>query len=481
MPTLLTKSRYMTGLTCPRCLWLMVNDPESMPTVDEATQRRMDEGTTIGILAQKLYPDGAAVPQEDFGINLCMTKQMLASRRPLFEAAFAHGRCYARADILVPGEEDTWDIVEVKSSTRVKDEHIEDVAFQKYCYQGAGLRIARCYIMHLNSAYIKDGDIDPKSLFTTTDVTEKADKVCDIGKRVDTMLAIIDQSDAPTITIGLGPGQCSTIHSCCEVGEGSVFELHRAGELAFRLYAQGHRMITDIPEDTTLSQAQRVQRDAARTGKTHIDKEKIGAFIKGLRYPLHFLDFETFQTAIPLLDATRPYQQIPFQYSLHVQEELGGIITHHSYLASTADPREEFIRRLQEDVTDLGSIIVYNAAFERGIINALINTDKLQRWAEDVSARIIDLHTPFRTFIAYSPAQHGSTSLKAVLPAFTGAGYDDMEITDGSQAASTYVSMITGATPSEQHPGLREALEAYCALDTEAMILLLDALRDLSA
>ena len=167
---MLSKSKYLNGLQCPKYLWMLFNEPEKIPEVDTATRHRFEEGHLIGELAKKLFPGGIDIPADDFMGNIKKTAELLQQRNTLFEAGILAGNIYARADVLNPASEDKWDIIEVKASTDIKDVHVADVAFQKFCYGKAGLNINKCFLAHISREYVKDSDIDPVRLFKTEDI-----------------------------------------------------------------------------------------------------------------------------------------------------------------------------------------------------------------------------------------------------------------------------------------------------------------------
>jgi hypothetical protein len=209
---------------------------------------------------------------------------------------------------------------------------------------------------------------------------------------------------------------------------------------------------------------------------------EIREFLKKLSYPRYFLDFETFQTAVPEFDETRPYQQVPFQFSLHVVASAGAAPDHFSYLAEgNVDPRPEFLALLRERLGEAGPVICYNAAFERGIVEASVEVvPDFKGWWKKTGGRFVDLLVPFRSFAYYHPNQLGSASLKSVLPAVTGGtGYEDLEICDGGQAAWEYRRITFGNVDPDERARVRAQLEEYCGLDTEAMIRVISALEAL--
>jgi hypothetical protein len=248
------------------------------------------------------------------------------------------------------------------------------------------------------------------------------------------------------------------------------------------LFGDGIIRLSDIPDHVDLTDRQAIQRKVALTGQPHIDRKALASFLKLLKYPVGYLDFETFNTAIPLFDGLRPYQQVPFQFSLHRQPAPGTRPEHHTFLADgRGDPRPEFLNRLRDCIGDKGSVVVYNAKFEKGVLDRLANTfPKHAGWIDGVKARIIDLLEPFQSFDYYDPKQHGTASIKAVLPVLTGRSYADLEIQEGGQASLEYLRVHFGEVPEAERRKVREQLERYCGQDTEGMVWIVDALRRLA-
>jgi hypothetical protein len=204
--TLLTKSKYMVGLSCHKYLWMMFHDLDKIPEFDVATEYIIKQGHIVGQLAKKLFPNGIDLPEgtKDFMLNVNKTKELLKEKKTIFEAGIIANQLYARADVLIPvGDE--WDIVEVKASTKVKDEHIHDVSFQKYVYELSGLKIRKCFLLHLNNEYVKDGDIEIDKLFTQEEITAEVNTaIIGIQDRIDEMLEVINNKEAPKVHIGHG-------------------------------------------------------------------------------------------------------------------------------------------------------------------------------------------------------------------------------------------------------------------------------------
>ena len=484
---LLSKSGYLRGLQCPKLLWVSVNEKERIPQPDPSTQKTLTQGQEVGLLAQNLFP-GGAVLTTDFGPNLEATTEAMKSRKPIFEAGFLAERLYCRVDVLKPSGENVWDIVEVKSSTQVKEVNLNDVAFQRYVCQLAGVKINRCNIMHINNQYIRQGALDLNQLFTIEDVTDLLeDYSLEIRENVDSFLEGMDRLACTEEIIGRrcdSPYTCGLKDECWAfLPEQNVFTLTRGGELAESLLSRGIIDIINIPEGTKLNDKQRIQYDSAVCGKPHVRPAEIQRFLKNLKYPLYFMDFETFQTAVPLFDNSKPFQQIPFQFSVHVVRSPGNEPEHYEYLHSnTDDPRPRFLEELREVMGSEGSVLVYNQSFEQGRLKEAASVfSEHAGWIGNVCERMVDLIVPFRSFDFYHPDQCGSASLKQVMPALTGIGYDDLEINEGGLASVEYLEMVFGGDLNdEQRNKIRQNLLVYCGQDTGGMISIIKRLENLT-
>lgn len=472
---LLTKSKYLYGLQCLKLLWVSVNDKSRMPEVDAATQAKFDIGHEVGNLAKKLFSDGVDVPQDDFMTNINKTKNLINERKIIFEAGLMVNNLFSRADILRPNEDGSWDVIEVKSATQVKDVNLHDLSFQKFVYEKQGLIINKLFLMHLNNEYVKQGEINPNELFTLTDCTGKVEELIqEVPGRIEIMFDALKEKEPKKIICKncSDPYDCALMNECWnDLPDNNVFNLYRGGQKSYELYNHNIWAIRDIPGDFKLNDKQQIQRDCEISGGPYIHKEGIKHFLNGLKYPLHYLDFETFMPAIPLFDGTRPYQQIPFQYSLHTEFE-DGTIKHFEYLHDGSDdPRLGFITALKESLSDGGTIIAYNEAFEKKRLQEIAEAfPEFFNFIISALDRFVDLLIPFRNFHYYHPSQKGSASIKKVLPALTGKGYDNMDVAHGGDAMQAYYDINFTEMSEESKNKLRKDLLQYCQLDTEGMI-----------
>ena len=490
-PKILTKSKFLNGLQCPKLLWTRCNAPETIPAASESLQRVFDTGHQIGELATRRFPGGVHVQEDNFLKNIEETKVLLASKtpRPIYEAGVKAGRLYARADILVPSpqENGVWDIVEVKCGTDVKDVYLQDIAFQRYCYEHDGIKIGRCYLMYVNNQYVRSGAINVDEFFTLQDVTIDIEPFMQVMSGfVDGFLKIIDLPACPNTGIREHcgkPYECQMKPLCWAfLPKDHVLELSRGKAKGFDLLEQGISRLVDIPYSFKLTDNQSIQKECAITGKAYADRGEIETFLKTLRYPLWHMDFETIFEPIPRFDGVRPYQQVPFQFSVHLEKAPGAPLEHFEFLHKDAtDPRKAFIKALRACLGSEGTVLAWNMGFEKGRLKEIGDAfPEHADWCADVNTRTEDLLIPFRKFFYYHPAQHGSASLKKVLPALMGKGYEGMVIGDGGTATTEYarVTYGEGVDPGDRAK-VYEALEVYCGLDTKAMVDILGRLMTL--
>ena len=481
---------YLMGLQCSKLLWFRYKAKDQIPVPDESTQSVFDQGTEVGELAQQLFPGGIVVAPGIITPDdvIAQTQDAIRKRKPLYEAAFSFNGGYARTDILVPVAGGAWDLVEVKSTTSLKKEvHLPDIAFQTFVLTGAGIKLRKCFLAHINNKFVRHGPIDPKKFFTLEDVTHAvATMAPDVEDEINAMQRVIGAKSHPEIQIGPhcdDPYTCPLHDRCWSFRpEASVFTLYRGGKFSFKLLKKGVQKLADIPANVALTDIQSIQRAALLAGKPHIDHPALAAFLGQLKYPVSFLDFETIGTAIPLFDGVRPYQQIPFQFSLHILRSEKAKPEHHQFLADgTEDPRPKFMRQLVKDLPATGSVVTYNASFETSRLKECCELlPEFKPWSKKVTPRIVDLLLPFRGFRYYHPNQNGSASMKAVLPALTGKGYEHLAIQEGGSASREFLRVTFEKVTDAERRQVRQYLEQYCGLDTMGMVDIVKSLKSLA-
>jgi len=486
----LSKSRYVSGLQCPKRLWYEVNAREEIPPFDAAALERFEQGHEVGRLAHRLFPGGVEIAPEErrWAVTVPATRRAIAARIPVYEAAFEHEGGACRVDILAPVEEGLWDLLEVKSSNASKEVHRDDLAFQTWVARGAGLAVRRACLVRLDPEYVRQGPLEPARLFAIEDLTEEVEtRLALVAPELERQQAIAAASGAPEVAIGphcWKPNDCPLIQLCWQdVPASSVLDLARGGAKAWDLYRQGVPSVAAIPPGVELSELQRIQVEAARTGSPRIDRAALARFLERLVYPVHYLDFETFQVALPPFDGTRPWQQIPFQYSLHVVDRPGATPRAQAFLADErGDPRPPFLAWLGAALGAHGSIVAYHDRFERQRLEEAADAfPEHHAWIHAILPRFVDLSEPFKEFQYHHPEQNGRVSLKAVLPVLGARGYDHLEVRDGTRAAREYLRLRNGGLEPAERERIRTSLLEYCDRDTEGMVEIVDALRRIVA
>lgn len=476
--TLLTKSKYLLGLQCPRLLWY--SNKKLTPEPSLADQHRFNQGSEFEKYVKLLFEQGTELGDLDYEENLIQTNNLIQDNKTIFEAGIQHGELFCRADILEPTE-NGWNLYEIKSTSKAKPHHVTDLAFQKYVLEQAGLNIVNCYVLHLNKEYVKQGDINPEELVDKTDVTNKVNSIDNIAENAELYLKIIKQEQPPEITISKNcnkPHECSLKQECWgTLPEANVLHL-TDWRTYWKLFQEGITDLNEITEDTKLKPKDQIIKEAETKREVIVNKDEIKKFLDKLQFPLYHFDFETFDTAIPIYDQSRPYQKIPFQYSLHIQHE-DGKLEHYEYLADgNEDPRIKLLEQLKDEIQGKGSVMVFNQSFEKGVLKRLAQDfPENEEWIKDMLDRIVDLAEPFQNFHYYCPSQKGSYSIKKVMPAITSKGYDELDINNGGDASVMYFN--ANIKNKEVNEKLRQDLLEYCGLDTEGMVWIINELEKL--
>ncbi|MBN2114130.1 MAG: DUF2779 domain-containing protein [Acidimicrobiia bacterium] len=484
--THLSKSRFASGLQCHRRLWWEVHEPEAPELVpDAAAQAVLDQGTRVGELARDYVPGGYLIdlPYNAFEERLAATRDLLARGVPaIYEGSFRADGAYAAADIL-ERHGASYRLIEVKSTTKVKEEHLPDVAFQLHLLRRCGVPVDGAELMHLNRecAYPHLED-----LFVREDVTGEAEAwQAELPAEIAAQTAML-AGGLPDVAPG---PQCTRPYACPFYGRCSrvlpphhVSTLYRVRSFGIEWIARGLETIDRLPSHE-LSPPQARQQRAVHTGRPVVEPG-LGRALQAFREPLAFLDFETVAPAIPMWDGCHPYDAVPAQFSLHYLAA-DGSVSHRQFLADgPADPRPEVARRLVAACGVPGMIVAYNASFERRVIEALAESVPEQSAKLlAIAARLADLLPLVRDHV-YHPGFEGSFSLKRVLPALVPEhGYDKLEVAEGSAASALLERLLfrSGAMAPEEEAAARAALLRYCALDTMSLIRLLQRLRHLAA
>lgn len=473
---------------CPKRLWLEIHRPE-LREDSAATQASFSVGFQVGDIARKIYdPDGRGtlidIEREGFDAAFARSSKSLMTPQPVFEAGFSAGGALAFADVMLPtqcGERLGWHMVEVKSSTSVKDYHRDDVAVQSFVARTAGIPLESVALAHIDSSWTYPGNDDYRGLLKENDLTDeafaRADEVKGWIMQARDIAAVDSEPDVPTGQQCETPFACGFYHYCSRndhqpeypVNWLPRFSANAISELA----EQGIVDLRDVP-DQLLNKRQLRVKTHTLNNSVYFDQVAASAELAAHDLPAYFLDFETIQFAVPIWKGTRPYQQIPFQFSLH-RLAVGDRLEQIPFLdLSGNDPSESFAHALLAACGRKGPVFVYNAGFETARIRDLA-TRFPQLGAEllAINERIVDL-LPIAREHYYHPSQEGSWSIKKVLPAVVPElRYDALEgVQDGGMAMESFLEAIHPDTSTERKAEIEKQLLAYCGLDTYAMVRL---------
>lgn len=485
----ITKSDYLLYKQCPKSFWLHKNRPEVFDISDNKS--RLDKGNEVTEVSRNLFPNGDLVPYSSNIIEMIERTKELISKgvKTIYEAAFEFNGLVVICDILRFGK-DGWEIYEVKSSTGIKERYLDDISFQYFVVNNC-VTVSSISLIYLNNKYIRYGKLNYKDLFSVVDKTNEAKKnIVPVKFSVSAMKQLLDDEEV-TCDIGLYCNKygkddfpCGAKGLCwSHIPEYSIFDITRIGKKAFDMYNKDIVSLKDIPTGYKLSDSQKFQVDAFKEDIEIINKKEIQTFLSLFRFPLYFLDFETFQQAIPKFNELKPYQQIPFQYSLHILLSSDGELSHKEFLGKEGiDPRRSLAESLINDIPKGSCSVAYNMSFEKMVLRDLSELyPDLSHHLMDIHDNMIDLMIPFQKKWYYTNDMRGSYSIKYVLPALlpnnAELDYKKLNIQNGSMAMEIYERLHTYS--EAEILSIRKDLLAYCHLDTLAMVKLWEKLKEI--
>jgi hypothetical protein len=433
----------MMFLKQPAWLWLKKNDPKKLPPVDENTQALFDAGHQFEPYAESLFPEGATLGFSDYNEYLSLaqrTQDAIKNGTPvLFQPRFEWQDFTCICDVVSFVGENEVDLYEIKASTKAKPEHEFDLAFQTAILEGAGLKVRNIYVIHVNNQYVRNGPIEADKLTATTDITSKVRSKGELtAKHMPLALATAQQKTMPNPDPALAK-------------LGSKTDWLKVYEYIF----------PPAPIEYPADVAPTIRRD------------EIKSFLGSLKYPLYFLDYETLRSLVPYFDGHRPYQQVPFQYSLHTIQESGADVEHREFLhQENSDPSHPLVEQLVQDIGTEGTVLVWYEQFEKSRNNELGDMVPEHKEAmEAINERVVDLILPFKKKWYDDPRFEGSASIKQVLPVLCPElSYKDLGIQEGGSAQRLWMEAILDAKRVDQKDQILADLIEYCKLDTLAMV-----------
>ncbi len=483
----LSKSKLMAFRQCPKRLWLEVKKPEILE-IPENAQAAFQIGHQVGEIARKLYDKDAKgilidVVNEGFSQAIARSQTLRNANTPIFEAGFASDGVLAFADVMLPDEEKgqrVWHMVEVKSSTSVKDYHLDDIAIQSYAAESAGFKLKKVSLAHIDSSFVYPGNEDYRGLLAEEDLTDNALSRKEEVKAWVSQAQSLLRKNEPDVDPGdqcAEPFECGFYNYCTRdmvQAEYPVQWLPRITKAKVKYLAeQGIYDLREVPDDLLNDTQLRVKQQTV-LDEPYFDQKSAQQELSDLPFPAYFLDFETINFPVPIWIGTRPYQQVPFQFSLHIMNESGDL-KHHEFLDTSGEsPILGFAEKLIETCGNSGPVFVYNAGFETARIKELAGMlPELSQQLLAINERIVDL-LPIARKHVYFPSQQGSWSIKQVLPALVPTlKYSDLEgVQHGGMAMDAFMEALHPNTTIARKEEIRSQLSAYCKLDTFAMVRL---------
>ena len=494
--TKLTKSKFIKLWQCPKLYYLSCKKPE-LSSIDDSQIKRMETGNNVGDFAMGLFGDYVEVTVKnsdklDIGAMLTRTKEEVAKgTNVICEAAFDYDGCYCAVDILKK-EKNGYAIYEVKSSTKVKDYYLVDVAYQKYVLEHCGINIVGTYVVVINNEYVRHGDIEINKLFKIVDVSNDIDdaynQVPDLIKKADKIYNLPEEPIQDLSIVCDKPGSCEFWDYCAkDIPYPSIFDIYKLPlDTKYELYNRGIITYNDIVSNKIdLSEIRQRQVDYYLNDKgMYVDKNAIKDFLNMLSFPLYFLDFETIMPVIPEYDDTRPYQQVPFQYSLHYIEKEGGELKHKEFLADPKrNPLRDIAESLCENIPMNVCVTAYYKAFECTRLEELASMfPDLSKHLLNIKENVIDFLIPFQSGMLYNKEMCGTFSIKSVLPALfpndPTLDYHNLKgiVHNGGEAMDIFPQMKY--MNETDYNNARESLLRYCELDTYAMVKVWEKLKE---
>ena len=490
----LSKSKYCKGIQCKKILWLDKYKPDEK--VDTARKSVLENGSRVGILAKGLFGKYEDIPySEDLSLMIQRTNELLKNKPNIItEASFEYNHNFCSVDIL-KNDIDGVEIYEVKSSSDISQIYYDDVFYQYYVLTNLGLNVKKASIVYINRDYIRYGDLDIHKLFNIEDVTDLAkSNLPNIKNNIDDINNFINKynkDNEPEVPLSIScfePYLCSYWQYCTKaLPKPNVFDIAKMKTInKLKYYNLGLIRFDDFKNtDINPKYLEQINFELENL-EPKINKEAIKNLMDSLKYPLYFIDYETFQLAVPEYEGTKPYQQLPFQYSLHIiRDEDAKTIEHKEFLAQIDD--KDFLRHFAQsmikDIPDNGSVIIYNNSFEPSRNRELARmfpdlADELNR----INSQIVDFLVPFRRRDYYMKEFEGSYSIKKVLPALypddSELDYHSLPVVhNGEEASDTFLS-LKGKSKEEQET-LRNGLLVYCKLDTLAMVKICEKFKEI--
>lgn len=493
----LTKSDFLLFLKHPCWLWLKKHNKSLLPPVDENTQAIFDSGFLFESYAEKLFPDGVKLKWDGYQDYLSLpkrTQEAIASgAKTIFQGRFEANDLTCICDVIEFTREKELNLYEIKSSTKPQTIHEHDLAFQTIVLRALGYQVKTASVVYVNKDYVRNGEVNPHELCMVADITLNVEKRIkateeDIKRAQDLLEQKVMPDPSPKYCKHNSHYEWTGVYKTLmgiKKGDGSIYDLYSIKpEMVLKLEDLGITKISDIPNDFELDKKRAWQLRALKEDQVIIDQKKIDNFLAEIEYPIYFLDYETLSGVIPCFDGYKPYQQIPFQYSLHIIQEPGAEPKHYEYLhKESSDPIPELSKSLSEKIGPKGSVVVWYADFEKSCNETMGKLyPDFKEFYKDINERVVDLIIPFSNYYYVDKRFGGSASIKDVLPVLVPElSHKSLAISEGGSAQRLWMEAVLDGKREGQKEKILKDLWDYCELDTLAMVRIWEFLARLQA
>lgn len=478
----INKSQALRGLRCALGLWHEFYNTEEWRKEEDASYKLFSsiQIGEIQKLARKRFPGGV------YAYKLESDLDLHTLNTPIYNLQLTFHSFQTQIDIIVPTEFG-WEIYIVKPISKIKKDNLMEMAYHSFLAEKSGWKISKANILAIDSNYDYTDTLDLEQYFKIIDLT---DKIISQKQSLEPKLLELESDMKKDISTISSVRKCKTPKDCrntkiCwkEITDFSLYDLRESGHIMQSIFDSGVDSLERIPESIELNFPQKVQIQCSIHKKPHIDKKSISEFIEKFRYPLHFLDFETINPALPVYPKTKPFQHIPFLYYLFRQITPESPIEEFYYYDDfETDPRKSILERLSTEILPNGSLICYNDLIERRCIVESVQLHKeYESWYASIQDSFLDISKPFRNFWYYHPDQKGSASLKSVLSPLTGLSYSNLEIKEGGTANLEFLKLKLDSPDATNRFDILEKIKLYCRMDSLAMVKILEKLKEIDS
>lgn len=466
-----SKSQVLKGLECPFSFWQGIHNPGA----------RKQDSEQFQIHYNLQYREVFRLFKKFLLSEMILQNQNLSFNKPLFKLQFNFQQFSADIDALVKtGEE--WELFLLKLASNIKKTHIKEAAFQLYILKNLNWKIKTIKLVTINPKFYYENEIIVKDYFVIYDITSKTvSSLDDLQKDLEKFLEYSNYTNSQIQNLPKCKSikDCRNISFCYNINSPQILELRESGQLLSEFLDKQIFSFEQIPDTVELNRIQKIQVEATLNNREYINFQEIHFFLKKLKYPVYFLDFETINPVKPLYKYSRPFEHIPFLLYMFILDSPSSELKEQYFVEDfQSDPRRGILEILSKTITKEGTILCFNDLIEKGCLRAASQVyPEYIEWFESIQNNFLDISILFKNLHYYHPKQKGKASLKAVLEPMTGLNYEDLEIQDGGIANFEFLKLKISkrVMPDEKEQVVQKILN-YCRRDAFALFKILEKL-----